>query len=274
MARKRPRSLGQPFSRWSLRKLQGYLATKRGRKVEVSRERLRQILAEAGITFQRTKTWKESPDPHKEEKLRRIEEVMELHPYRTFAFDEFGPLSLQPYGGQAWAEEGKPQRVRANYRRLAGTRIFYGCYSVSEDRIWGKVHPRKSRRNFLRALASIRATRPDEEPIYVICDNLSAHKGPDVRKWCERNGVELCYTPTYSSWANPIEPHFGALREFVLRNSDHPSHRHLAAALHAYLRWRNRNARDPKVLEAVRKERARLRGEAQRRWGMPQPRAA
>ena len=91
VARKRPRSLGQPFSRWSLRKLQGYLATKKGRKVVVSRERLRQILAEEGITFQRTKTWKESPDPLKEEKLRRIEEVCEHHPDRTFAFVEFGP---------------------------------------------------------------------------------------------------------------------------------------------------------------------------------------
>jgi transposase len=274
VARKRPRSLGQPFTRWSLRKLRDYLVTKKGRKVEVSRERLRQILAEEGITFQRTKTWKESPDPHKEEKLRRIEEVVERHADRTFAFDEFGPLSLQPYGGQAWAEKGKPQRVRANYRRLSGTRVFYGCYSVSEDRIWGKVRPRKSRRHFVAALASIRAERPDGQPIFVICDNLSAHKGPKVREWCEKNKVELCYTPTYSSWANPIEPHFGALRSFVLRNSDYPSHRQLAAALHAYLRWRNANARDPRILELVRKERARLRGEAQRRWGHPRARAA
>ena len=62
-ARKRPRSLGQPFTRWSIRKLAGYLAVKKGREVTVGRERMRQILAEEGITFQRTKTWKESPDP-------------------------------------------------------------------------------------------------------------------------------------------------------------------------------------------------------------------
>src|SRR5580693_2135152 len=34
-ATKRPRSLGQPFTRWSVRKLAHYLATKKGRKVRL-----------------------------------------------------------------------------------------------------------------------------------------------------------------------------------------------------------------------------------------------
>ena len=71
-ATKRPRSLGQPFTRWSVRKLAYYLATKKGKKhllVHGLASVLRQILAEAKITFQRTKTWKESPDPLHDEKL-------------------------------------------------------------------------------------------------------------------------------------------------------------------------------------------------------------
>jgi hypothetical protein len=46
-ATKRPRSFGQPFTRWSIRKLAHYLATKKGRKVVISRERLRQVRGEA-----------------------------------------------------------------------------------------------------------------------------------------------------------------------------------------------------------------------------------
>lgn len=38
-------------------------------------------------------------------------------------------------------------------------------------------------------------------------------------------------------------------------------------ALHAYLRWRNANARHPDVLDAQRKERARVRSEKGFRWG-------
>jgi transposase len=58
-ARTRPEKLGQPFTRWSLRKLADYLAD-RDHPVRIGRERLRQILHERGISFQRTRTWKES----------------------------------------------------------------------------------------------------------------------------------------------------------------------------------------------------------------------
>ena len=108
----------------------------------------------------------------------------------------------------------------------------------------------------------------------MILDNLSAHKGVKIREWAARNSVELCFTPTYSSWANPIEAHFGPLREFVLNNSNHPNHVVLTRWLHAHLRWRNDNARAPEVLAAQRRERARVRAEKRRRWGRPAPRAA
>ena len=269
VAKKRPRSLGQPFSRWSIRKLARYLATKKRHKFEVSRERLRQILDEEEITFQRTKTWKESPDPLREQKCARIEDIVNNHPDRTFAFDEFGPMAIKPTHGSAWASISKPQRIRANYKKKHGTKMFHGCYSVGDDTIWGVIHPQKSQRNTLRALRSIRATRPDGEAIYVILDNLSSHGGTMIETWCQKNNVELCFTPTYGSWANPIEAHFGGVKEFVLANSDHANHRALSRALHRYLRWRNDNPRDPEIVKAERRKRAEMRGIAQRRWGMP-----
>jgi hypothetical protein len=68
--------------------------------------------------------------------------------------------------------------------------------------------------------------------------------------------------------------HFGPLREFVLNNSDYVNHTVLTRRLHSYLRWRNANARDPQVLRLLRKRRAEIRAEKQRRWGRPPPRAA
>jgi transposase len=81
----RPEKLGLPFTRWSLRKLAVYLAAS-PRPVKVSRERLRQILHERGISFQRTRTWKESTDPDRDAKLDRIEHVTTHYPGRCFAF--------------------------------------------------------------------------------------------------------------------------------------------------------------------------------------------
>ena len=264
----RPQSLGQPFTRWSLRKLTDYLANNRGpRRVIVGRERLREFLRKHDITFQRTKTWKETNDPNAEAKLARIEEVTTAFPDRVFAFDEFGPLTIRPHAGASWTRAGHPDRLPGNYHKLHGVRQFHACYSVGDDTMWGIVRRRKSAANTLAALKSIRRARPDGAPIYVILDNLSAHKGKAIRAWAVRNRVELCFTPTYSSWANPIEAHFGPLRMFVVAGSNYPNHQVATRALHHYLRWRNANARHPDVLAAQRRERARIRSERQRRWG-------
>jgi hypothetical protein len=205
----RPEKLDQPFTRWSIRKLVRYVGDNETRIVTVGRERLRQLLEANGVTFQWTKTWKESNDPDRDAKLDRIDEVLNTYPDRCFAFDEFGPLQIRPTGGSAWAPAGHPQRQPANYNKLHGVRQFHGCYSIGDDELFGVVRQRKSAVNTLEALRSIRARRPDGKPIYVILDNLSVHKGSTIRFWAVQNRVELCFTPTYSSWANPIEAHLG-----------------------------------------------------------------
>jgi transposase len=270
----RPARLGRPFTHWSIRKLAAYLAGNPTRTIGIGRERLRQILHTRRISFQRTRTWKESTDPDKEVKLDRIEYVTSHFPSRCFAFDQFGPLSIRPCHGTCWAPRTKPDRLPATYHRTHGIRYFHGCYSMADDQLWGVVRRRKGGDHSLAALKSIRAARPDGAPIYVIMDNLSANKTPAIRTWAKKNKVELCLTPTSASWANPIEAQFGPLRTFVMGNSDHPGHPALARQLHAYLRWRNTNARHPDILTAQRRERARIRSERQQRWGRPRPKAA
>ena len=272
-ARTRPEKLGLPFTRWSLRKLAAYLAD-RPQPVVIGRERLRQILHARGISFQRTRTWKESRDPDRDAKLDRIEYVTSAYPDRCFAFDQFGPLSIRPCHGTCRAPRKRPARLRATYHRTHGIRYFHGCYSLGDDQLWGVVREHKGADHTLAALKSIRAARPDGYRLFVILDNLSANKTPAIRRWARRENVELCLTPTNASWANPIEAHFGPLRTFVMGNSDHPNHPALARRLQAYLRWRNAHARHPDVLAAQRRERARIRSERQQRWGRPKPKAA
>jgi transposase len=91
----RPGKLGLPFTCWSLRKLAAYLACA-PRPVRIGRERLRQLLHARGISFLRTRTWKESTDPQRDAKPDRIEYVTSHFPDRCFAFDQFGPLSIRP----------------------------------------------------------------------------------------------------------------------------------------------------------------------------------
>jgi hypothetical protein len=55
----------------SIRKLADYLSVHAARPIEIRRERLRQMLQQHNITFQRTKTWKESTYPQRHAKLAR-----------------------------------------------------------------------------------------------------------------------------------------------------------------------------------------------------------
>jgi transposase len=183
-------------------------------------------------------------------------------------------LTIKPVGGSAWSPEGKPERLRANYNKPHGSRQFFAWYSSGAEQLFSNLEPRKGWAPTLRALQAIRANVDDGQPIHVILDNLNHHKNRGVREWCTANDVELVLTPTYGSWANPIEAHFGPLRQFVIANSDHRNHPALARAIRNYVRWRNTHTRDPKVLEAQRRHRAKIRSEAQRRWGHPTPVAA
>jgi transposase len=269
----RPEKPVQPFTRWSLRKLAAYLADGPA-PVRIGRERLRQILHARGISFQRTRTWKESRDPDRDAKLDRIEYVTSAYPDRCFAFDQFGPLSIRPCHGTGWAKRKHPARLRATYHRTHGIRYFHGCYSLGDDQLRGITREHKGAGHTLAALKSIRAARPGGYRLFAVLDNLAANKTPAIRRRARRENVELCFTPTNASWANPIEAHFGPLRTFVMGNSDYPNHPALARRLQAYLRWRNAHARHPDVLAAQRRERARIRSERQQRWGRPKPKAA
>ena len=68
-----------------------------------------------------------------------------------------------------------------------GDRCLHCRYSVGDDTLWGDNRRKKGAANTLAALRSIRAARPDGAPIYVILDNLSAHKGEQVRRWAKKN---------------------------------------------------------------------------------------
>ncbi|WP_244163830.1 transposase [Rhodococcus koreensis] len=129
---------------------------------------------------------------------------------------------MRPCHGSAWAPQSKPHRLPATYRRTHGIRYFHGCYSLGDDQLWGVTRRRKGGDHSLAAFKSIRAARPDGEPVYVILDNLSANKTPKIRSWAAENNVERCFTPTNASWANPIEAQFGPLRTFVMGDSNHP----------------------------------------------------
>jgi len=67
VALSRPEDLGLPFTAWSVAKLSEYCRSQ-DLLPDVSNEWIRRLLRREGLSLQRTKTWKESPDPEFEKK--------------------------------------------------------------------------------------------------------------------------------------------------------------------------------------------------------------
>jgi transposase len=240
IATARPRDLGAPFTEWSLAKLQLFLMEE-GVVEEISHETIRRILAEEGISYQRLKTWKGSPDPDYERKKNRVLRVRRLAKkgVPVVALDEFGPLSLRPWPGQGWFPRRRPRRRRATFRRDKAVRYLMGGLDLTRDELYGQVVEHKDHVAFIDLLRATRARWPESERIYAICDNLSSHLTEEVEHFCLANNITIVLVPTYASWLNPIEPHFLPLRRFVIDGSDYGDHHELAEAIASYLCWRN-----------------------------------
>jgi transposase len=69
-ARRRPRSLGQPYSLWTLQRLADYMAEQTG--IRVSYETVRRVVAAGGIVLSRPQHKISSPDPEYLVKKRRL----------------------------------------------------------------------------------------------------------------------------------------------------------------------------------------------------------
>ena len=218
--------------------------------VRISPAHLGRVLAEAGLSFQRTRTWKASPDPDYEAKAARVLELKAAPPPddgHVIAFDQMGPLSLRPMAGAGWAPRGRPERQRATYHRHHGTRYVFGAYDVHNDRLRVRLRPRRRGSDNLAFMAQIRAAIPARRRIYWIQDNLSANWTPDIRAFAASHHMELVATPTYASYLNPVECHFFPITEFVVNNADYLDWDAFAWALARHVCHRNGPHRDKRI---------------------------
>jgi transposase len=240
VARARPDTQGVALTRWSIDKLARHLAEQH--IAVLSPTALRALLDEAGLSFQRTRSWKWSPDPDFKPKADRILGLYRDPPTDgpVVCFDEMGPIQLIPHQGAGWAPVGRPERLRATYNRRGGTRYLFGAYDVHADHLFGRLRAHKSARDVLGFLHTVRMRYRRQRRIYLVMDNLSTHWTTDIRQWAADSNVELVPTPTYASFLNRIECHFWAIGEFVVKNADYPDWDALAKAMADYIHLRNR----------------------------------
>jgi transposase len=167
----------------------------------VSPAHLGRILARNGISLQRTRSWKQSPDPDHAAKAERILALYREQPKDgvVISFDEKGPESLCPRYGRGWARRGRPERHRATYNRRHGIRYLVGALDVHADYLRVRPRPRRDGRSTLTFMQTIRLAYPRKIRIYWIQDGLSCHWTPEIRAFADANNMELVPTPTYAA---------------------------------------------------------------------------
>jgi transposase len=248
----RPDSQGVPLTRWSLPRLSVHL---RSLGIEISPAHLARVLAAAGLSFQRTRSWKASPDPDYEAKAQRVLELYKAKPDDgvVVSFDQMGPISLRPTHGSGWARCKRPERLRATFNRRHGVRYGFGAFDVHGDRLRLRLRRRHAGADTLAFMRTIRDCYPRRLRIYWIQDGLSANWTPDVREFAENNNIELVPIPTYASYLNRIEAHFRPITEFVVNNADYLDWDSFAHALARHIQHRNGPHRDHRIAELERK---------------------
>jgi transposase len=251
----RPDSLGVAYTRWSLIKLSRYLDE---HGIRVSPAHLGRILARAGVSLQRSRSWKQSPDPEYAAKAARILDLYRHAPPGgvVISFDEKGPESLCPKHGHGWARRGRPQRHRATYNRRHGVRYLVGALDVHADYLRARLRPRRDGNSTLTFMKQIRLAYPRRLRIYWIQDNLSCHWTPAIRHWADANNVELVPTPTNPTSQKRNESHKGAHDEFVCKNADYLDWDAFGYAMAEHILYRNSpQARAERKLNTQRRRR-------------------
>ncbi|TQS01967.1 transposase, partial [Microbispora hainanensis] len=99
---------------------------------------------------------------------------------------EFGPLNLMPRRGKRWRPAGSPARLRATYNRYNGVMHMIAALDLATGKLYYRIRTRKRRREVVSFLKTLRARWPSEK-LYVIADNFSPHKHPQVRAWAADN---------------------------------------------------------------------------------------
>jgi len=130
--------------------------------------------------------------------------------------DELGPLQTIPRGGHSWGRRAarRPDRYKRN-----GTVQLLAAFAPHCGHGVGQAVPRKTGEAILEFLQTIVLPEFPHAVIYLIWDNLSAHKKA-LRLWEPKlERVRFAWIPTNASWLNLIEAWLSVLERTALHNT-------------------------------------------------------
>jgi transposase len=223
---------------WSKREL--------ARRVGISATSVQQIWRAFGLQPWRTETFKISPDPLLTDKIRDVVGLY-LNPPRNavvFSVDEKPRIqALERTAPVLPMLPGVPERRSFDYTRH-GTTDLLAALNIANGKVISRLSAQHTAIDFRDFLDQIDHAVEPGLGVHVICDNLSTHKAPAVRKWLLAHPrFVLHFTPTYSSWINQVERWFAEIQRRCLDRGVFCSLEELTTALQEWINLWNDSAR-------------------------------
>lgn len=245
IACQRPTELGYAQELWTLKNLHSYVQTHAEeagfpRLKTITKPMVQKILQRSDIKPFKIKYYCEQRDPDFEVKMHN---VLVVYKQISMQLDENGCLIVpeetdepmvhtvscdEKPGIQAIATTGddlRPTRENgrvyrdAEYKRLGTLSLLAGIDLLTGQAIPVVSQTHKSS-DFINLLKKLDAKYPKNDVIRIVCDNHSAHKSKEVKRYlaeCPAGRFVFVFTPKHGSWLNLIESFFSKMTKQMLK---------------------------------------------------------
>jgi transposase len=216
-----PEKNGRSLSLWTCAELARTLRES-GIVDAISPQTVQRILRSHRLKPWRVHHWLSAKVPRNETFQGQVLEICDLYtrplmPHeRVLSLDE--KTSLQPRTRSAPTRPPMPgllpARLEHEYKRQGALQLF-AAFDTRTGEVTAILRRRKRQEEFIELLEEIDRTTPaDITRIYLVCDNLSVHRGKKVQAWLVRHGrFQMRFTPVHCSWMNQIEQWFSILQK-------------------------------------------------------------
>jgi transposase len=156
----------------------------------------------------------------------------------VICLDEMGPESAKSFPGPRLVrsnpngERRGRARQEIDYGRRGGGYVFGAFVPVTGAALTAS-YPRRTTANVVAFLQRVEGwLDPSIDRVYVVLDNLAAHRAPDVLLWAlVHPRWEFVFQPRYAAYLNLIEPWWKVLRSLALTGRRFETWEQLCAAV-------------------------------------------
>jgi hypothetical protein len=198
------------------------------------------------------RTFKLSNDPQFYDKLKDVIGIITNPPENSIvysvdektniqALDKTQRAFLMKEGNFVKEIKGHNCTKTHDYKRHGTTTLLAG-YDIASGRVVGFCHDKHTNSEWIKLLNIIDKDAPKDKDVHLVLDNYATHKHENVINWLNKHKrFHLHFTPTSSSWCNPIERWFRELTEKAIKRGNFRSVKVLIDAIMNFIVNHNMN---------------------------------